>query len=54
MKKFVPHFIAVGIFIAISAIYFSPIFEGKILAAHDLNDDYFKKVYSERNLYLSK
>tara|TARA_Y100001968_G_scaffold286048_1_gene286452 strand:+ start:181 stop:2652 length:2472 start_codon:yes stop_codon:yes gene_type:complete len=37
MKKIIPHFIAVGIFIAISAIYFYPIFEGKILSAHDVD-----------------
>ena len=37
MKKFIPHFIAIGIFIAISAIYFSPVFEGKILSAHDID-----------------
>ncbi|MAR40379.1 MAG: hypothetical protein CMD22_06985 [Flavobacteriales bacterium] len=37
MKKFIPHGIAIGIFIAISAIYFSPIFEGKILSAHDVD-----------------
>ena len=37
MKKFVPHLIALGIFIAISAIYFSPVFEGKILSAHDID-----------------
>ena len=37
MKKFIPHFIAIGIFIAISAIYFSPVFEGKVLSAHDID-----------------
>ena len=37
MKKFIPHLIAIGIFIAISAIYFSPVFEGKILSAHDVD-----------------
>lgn len=37
MKKFIPHGIAIGIFIVISAIYFSPIFEGKILSAHDVD-----------------
>ena len=37
MKKFIPHGIAIGIFIAISAIYFSPIFEGKVLSAHDVD-----------------
>lgn len=37
MKKFIPHGIAIGIFIAISAIYFSPIFEGKNLSAHDVD-----------------
>ena len=37
MKKIIPHFIAVGIFIAISAIYFYPIFQGKILSAHDVD-----------------
>ena len=38
MKKFVPHFIAVGIFIVISAIYFSPVLtERKVLSAHDLD-----------------
>ncbi|MGY8988464.1 MAG: hypothetical protein ACKVG7_07885, partial [Flavobacteriales bacterium] len=37
MKKFVPHLIAVGIFIAISAIYFSPVvFEGKVLNMPDI------------------
>ena len=37
LKKFKPHLIAIGLFIAISAIYFSPIFEGKILSAHDVD-----------------
>ena len=37
MKKFVPHLIALGIFIAISAIYFSPVFEGKVLSSHDVD-----------------
>ena len=37
MKKIIPHFIAVGIFIAISAIYFYPTFQGKILSAHDVD-----------------
>ena len=37
MKRFVPHLIALGIFIAISAIYFSPVFEGKVLSAHDVD-----------------
>ena len=37
LKKFKPHLIAIGLFIAISAIYFSPIFEGKILSAHDID-----------------
>ena len=37
MKKFVPHLIALGIFISISAIYFSPVFEGKVLSAHDVD-----------------
>ena len=36
MKKFVPHFIAIGIFIAISAIYFSPVLEGKVLDMSDI------------------
>lgn len=35
--KFKPHLIAIGLFIAISAIYFSPVFDGKILSAHDLD-----------------
>ena len=37
MKKFVPHLISVAIFIAISSIYFSPVFEGKVLSAHDID-----------------
>jgi len=37
MKKFVPHLISVAIFVAISAIYFSPVFEGKVLSAHDID-----------------
>ena len=37
LKKLKPHLIAIGLFIAISAIYFSPIFEGKILSAHDVD-----------------
>jgi len=38
MRKFVPHFIAVGIFITISAIYFSPVLtERKVLSAHDVD-----------------
>ena len=37
MKNFIPHFIAIGVFIAISAIYFSPVFEGKVLSAHDID-----------------
>jgi len=36
MKKFLPHFIAVGIFIAISAIYFSPVLKGKVLNMSDI------------------
>ncbi len=36
MNKFTPHLIAISIFIAISAIYFSPVFSGKVLAAHDI------------------
>ena len=36
MKKFVPHFIAIGIFIAISAIYFSPVLKGKVLDMSDI------------------
>ena len=37
IKKFKPHLIAIGIFIAISASFFSPVFEGKILSAHDID-----------------
>jgi len=37
MKKFVPHLIALGIFLAISSIFFSPIFEGKVLSSHDVD-----------------
>ena len=37
LKKSKPHLIALGIFIAISAIYFSPVFDGKILSAHDVD-----------------
>jgi len=36
MKKFVPHLISVAIFVAISAIYFSPVFEGKVLNMPDI------------------
>jgi hypothetical protein len=37
MKKFVPHLISVAIFVAISVIYFSPVLEGKVLSAHDID-----------------
>jgi hypothetical protein len=37
LKKFKPHLIAIGLFIAISAIYCSPVFDGKILSAHDVD-----------------
>lgn len=37
LKRFIPHFIALGIFISISAIYFSPVFNGKILSSHDVD-----------------
>ena len=37
LKKFKPHLIAIGLFIAISAIYFSPVIDGKILSAHDVD-----------------
>ncbi|MDA9663560.1 YfhO family protein [bacterium] len=37
MKKFMPHLIAIGIFIILSSIYFSPVFEGKVLSAHDVD-----------------
>ena len=40
MKKFFPHFIALVIFIAISAIYFSPVIlpPGKIISTHDIDN----------------
>ena len=37
MKKFVPHLISVAIFVAISVIYFSPVLDGKVLSAHDID-----------------
>ena len=37
IKKFKPHLIAVVIFIMISASFFSPVFEGKVLSAHDID-----------------
>ncbi len=57
MKKFVPHLISVAIFIAISSIYFSPVFEGKVLSAHDIDTwkgmskevGRFQKVYRGRS-----
>ena len=39
MKKFIPHLIALLIFLAISAIYFSPVIGpgAKVLSAHDVD-----------------
>ena len=36
LKKFKPHLIAIGLFIAISAIYFTPVFDGKVLNMPDI------------------
>ncbi|NNF01354.1 MAG: hypothetical protein HKN22_01585, partial [Bacteroidia bacterium] len=36
LKKLIPHFIAVGIFILISLVYCSPVLEGKKLSQHDI------------------
>ena len=38
MKKFVPHLIALGIFIAISTIYCSPAIQGKVLDMTDIKN----------------
>ena len=39
MKKFIPHLIALLIFLVISAIYFSPVIGpgAKVLSAHDVD-----------------
>ena len=52
MKKFVPHLISVAIFIAISSIYFSPVFEGKVLSAHDV--DTWKGMSKEVRVFRSE
>jgi hypothetical protein len=49
LKKFKPHLIAVGLFIAISAIYFSPVFEGKVLNMPDIIQ--YKGMSQEANQY---
>ena len=36
MKKFIPHLIAVGIFLAISAVYVSPALDGQVLDMLDI------------------
>ena len=36
LKKIIPHIIAVGIFITISAFYFSPVMDGKVLNMPDI------------------
>lgn len=38
MKKYLPHLIAVAAFIALTAIFFSPIFQGKELRQMDINN----------------
>ena len=37
MKKYTSHLIAIIIFVIISVVYFSPILDGKILSAHDID-----------------
>ena len=37
MKKYIPHLISVTIFVIISIVYFSPVLDGKILSAHDID-----------------
>ena len=37
MKKYIPHLISVTIFVIISVVYFSPVLDGKILSAHDID-----------------
>tara|TARA_B100000674_G_scaffold257940_1_gene212757 strand:+ start:5500 stop:7905 length:2406 start_codon:yes stop_codon:yes gene_type:complete len=37
MKKYMPHLISVTIFVIISIVYFSPVLDGKILSAHDID-----------------
>ena len=37
MKKYIPHLISVTIFVIISVVYFSPVIDGKILSAHDID-----------------
>lgn len=49
LKKFKPHLIALGIFIAISSIYFSPVFEGKVLNMPDIIQ--YKGMSQEANQY---
>ena len=36
LKKLTPHLIAIGIFLVVSIVYFSPIFSGKGLQQHDI------------------
>ncbi|MAO71228.1 MAG: hypothetical protein CMD02_01810 [Flavobacteriales bacterium] len=37
MKKYIPHLISIIIFVIISVVYFSPVIDGKILSAHDID-----------------
>ena len=37
MNKYIPHLISVTIFVVISIVYFSPVLDGKILSAHDID-----------------
>ncbi len=51
-KNFVPHFIAVFIFTAVSFIYFSPVLQGKVLNQSDIIQS--KGMEHEREIYKQK
>ncbi len=38
IKRFSPHIISIVIFILLSSVFFSPIFQGKVLSTHDIDN----------------